>query len=111
MERRKLEQRVTEFEESGDKHCSEKDPSKYLNGEALGKPHRTITRSVTYYQKEAGDPRWRWRPSASELGRLVHGNALLPAKVTRSYECEEACVNDHRNYGGNRRSGIEDRIE
>ena len=44
------------------------------------------------------------------VGR-VHGNALLPAKVTRSYESEETCVNDHRSYSGNRRSGIEDRIE
>ena len=39
------------------------------------------------------------------------GNALLPAKVTRSYECEEGCVNDHRNYSGKRWSSIEDRIE
>src|SRR5437667_5127839 len=52
-----------------------------------------------------------WATERIRAGRLEHGNALLPAKVTRSYESEETCVNDHRNYSGNRRSSIEDRIE
>src|SRR5690349_15226455 len=40
-----------------------------------------------------------------------HENALLPAEVTCSYECEESRVDDHRNHRGSRRSSVEDRIK